>query len=296
MTPLMEDGRIDFLAFIGRSTSANALVKDHPAAHRLHMILQMDAKDCAIVLKDADVEYTASQCATGAFSFNGQRCTALKLIWVHESIAEQFVEKVVEKVDAMKVGMPWDDDVKITPLCEPGKPDGLKEMLEDALSKGAHILNKQGGRFGKTLVTPTVVGPITKEMKLWTEEQFGPIMPITSFSSLDEPLSWIAENHFGLQSAVFGYDAKELARVVDIMAFQVGRVNVNASDKRGPDTLPFGGKKDSGMGVTNAKEAVRGFTIETVLATSSSDDRNIKAMKGLEGVSDIFSGTHTISK
>lgn len=296
MTPLMEDGRIDFLAFIGRHKSANALVKDHPAANRLHTILQMDAKDCAIVLKDADVEYAATQCASGAFSFNGQRCTALKLIWVHESIAEAFVKKVVEKVDAMKVGMPWDEDVKITPLCEPGKPDELKEMLEDALSKGAHILNRQGGRFGKALVAPTVVGPVTKDMKLWQEEQFGPIMPITSFASVDEPLAWLADNHFGLQSAVFGYDAQELARVVDTMAFQVGRVNVNSADKRGPDVLPFVGKKDSGMGVTNAREAVRGFTIETILATSVSDERNVKAIKGLEGVSNVWSGTQTISK
>jgi glyceraldehyde-3-phosphate dehydrogenase (NADP+) len=295
MTPLMEDGRIDFLAFIGRSTSANALVKDHPAAHRLHTMLQMDAKDCAIVLRDADVEFAATQCASGAFSFNGQRCTAFKLIWVHESIAEQFVKKVVDKVDRMKVGMPWEDEVKITPLCESGKPEALKEMLEDALSKGAHILNFQGGRFSKSLVTPTVVGPITKEMKLWQEEQFGPIMPITSFSSLDEPLDWLADNHFGLQSAVFGYNSKELARVIDTMAFQVGRVNVNAADKRGPDILPFGGKKDSGIGVTNAKEAVKGFTIETILATNASDE-NIEAVQGIEGVSEVFRGTHTMSK
>lgn len=296
MTPIMEDGRVDFLAFIGRNTSANALIKDHPAANRLHTILQEDAKDCAIVLKDADVDFAASQCASGAFSFNGQRCTALKLIWVHESIAEQFVKKVCEKVDGFKVGMPWDEDVKITPLCEPGKPDELKELLEDALKHGAHILNAQGGRFGNALVAPTVVGPIKKGMKLWQEEQFGPIMPITSFSSLDEPFEWIAENHFGLQSAVFGYDKAELARAVDVMAFQVGRVNVNAPDKRGPDVLPFVGKKDSGMGVTNAAEAVRGFTIPTILATTVDDERNIKAIQGLEGGSVLFSGTNTISK
>ena len=88
--------------------------------------------------------------------------------------------------------------------------------------------------------------------------------------------------------------AWELARVVDTMAFQVGRVNVNSADKRGPDVLPFVGKKDSGMGVTNAREAVRGFTIETILATSVGDERNVKAIKGLEGVSNVWSGTQTI--
>ncbi|THG93202.1 hypothetical protein EW026_g7970 [Hermanssonia centrifuga] len=291
MTPLMEDGRIDFLAFIGRSSSANALVKYHPAVHRLHTILQMDAKDCAIVLKDSDVEFAAAQCVTGAFSFNGQRCTALKMIWVHESIAPQFVQKVCEIVDAFKVGMPWEEGVQITPVCESGKPAELKDLLEDAIKHGAHILNAQGGRFSKSLASPTVIGPISQHAKLWTHEQFGPIMPITSFSDLSEPLDWLAQNHFGLQSAVFGYDPQELATVVDTMAFQVGRVNVNAPDKRGPDTLPFGGKKDSGMGVMNAKEAVREFTLETVIATTVNDPRNVKALQGLEGVSRVVKGT-----
>ena len=135
------------------------------------------------------------------------------------------------------------------------------------------------------------LGPITKEMKLWTEEQFGPIMPIASFKNLSEPLDWLAENHFGLQSCVFGYDPQELSQVVDTMAYQVGRVNVNSPDKRGPDVLPFGGKKDSGMGVTNAREAVKGFTVETVVATMVSDSRNVPALQGLEGVSRVVKGT-----
>ena len=294
MTPLMQDGRIDFLAFIGKSSSANALVKYHPAAHRLHLTLQMDAKDCAIVLKDADVEYAAQQCVTGGFTFNGQRCTAVKMVWVHESIAPRLVARICELVDALKVGMPWDEGVRITPLCEDGKPEALQAWIDDALKHGAHILNKHGAHFGKSLATPTVLGPITKEMKLWTEEQFGPIMPIASFKDLEEPLVWLEENHFGLQSCVFGFDPVELSRVVDTMAYQVGRVNVNSPDKRGPDVLPFGGKKDSGMGVTNAREAVKGFTVETVVATQTSDKRNIPALKSMEGVSRVVKGTGAI--
>jgi glyceraldehyde-3-phosphate dehydrogenase (NADP+) len=133
MTPLMESGKIDSIAFIGRSSSATALVKNHPEPHRLHMLLQMDSKDCAIVLEDADIDVAAAQCASGAFSFNGQRCTAIKMIWVPESRAKEFVEKMVAKVDGLKVGMPWEEDVKITPLCEDGKPEGLKDFIEDAL-------------------------------------------------------------------------------------------------------------------------------------------------------------------
>ncbi|KAI0071926.1 aldehyde dehydrogenase [Panus rudis PR-1116 ss-1] len=290
MTPLMKDGRIDFLAFIGQSTSANAIIKNHPAVHRLHTILQMDAKDCAVVLKDADIDHAATQVVSGGFSFNGQRCTAIKMVWVHESIANQFAQKVVEKVDQLKMGMPWEEGVKITPICQSEKPGELKEYIEDALKKGAHILNKNGSRFSKTLVGPTVIGPITPDMQLWEKEQFGPILPITTFSSLTSspgPLEWINQSHFGLQSAVFGYDAKEVAQVLDTLAYQVGRVNLNAPDKRGPDVLPFGGKKDSGMGVTNAKEAVKGFTIESIVATSADDKRNLDVVKSLVGVSQV---------
>ncbi|KAI0786766.1 aldehyde dehydrogenase [Abortiporus biennis] len=285
MPPLMQDGRIDYLAFIGQSSSANAIMKNHPQVHRLHTLLQMDAKDCAVVLRDADIEEASTAVVTGGFTFNGQRCTAIKMVWVHESIADAFVKSVCEKVDGLKVGMPWEDDVKITPLCVPEKPKVIKEFLEDALKHGAHILNANGGRFGKSLVTPTVIGPITAEMKLYRDEQFGPILPIASFSDLNSvpgPLEWIITSHFGLQSSVFGSSPKEVGEVLDIMSYHVGRVNLNTPDKRGPDVLPFGGKKDSGMGVTNAKEAVKSFTVESVVATSVKGDeatRNISVLK-----------------
>jgi len=299
MPPLMRDGRIDYFAFIGQSSSADAIIKNHPQVHRLHMLLQMDAKDCAVILRDADIEEASTQVVSGGFSFNGQRCTAIKMVWVHESIADQFVRNLCEKVDALKVGMPWDDDVKITPLCEPDKPQVIKEFLENALKHGAHILNANGGKFGKSLVTPTVIGPITADMQLYREEQFGPILPIASFSSLDSspgPLEWITTSQFGLQSSVFGYSPQEVGQVLDTMSYHVGRVNLNTQDKRGPDVLPFGGKKDSGMGVMNAKEGVKSFTVESVVATSvkgGEAKRNIEALKRLaeEHTSQVVTST-----
>lgn len=247
MTPLMESGKIDYLAFVGRSSSATALVKKHPEPHRLHVILQMDSKDCAILLEDADLDVAAEACTSGAFSFNGQRCTAIKLVWVHESRAAEFVNKFAEKVDALKVGMPWDEGVKITPLCEDGKPEVIKDYIENALQHGAHVLNKNGARFYKSLVTPTIVGPVTKDMKLWHDEQFGPVSPVAVYKDISEPLDWVTGSQYGLQSAVFGYDTKELARVVDTLALHEGRVNINSQDKRGPDVYPFTGRKNSAM-------------------------------------------------
>jgi glyceraldehyde-3-phosphate dehydrogenase (NADP+) len=102
-----------------------------------------------------------------------------------------------------------------------------------ATQHGAHILNKSGGRFAKSLASPTIVGPITKDMKLWSEEQFGPVSPIALYKDINEPLDWVVHSQYGLQSAVFGYDPEKLAKVVDALAMHEGRVNINSPDKRG---------------------------------------------------------------
>jgi glyceraldehyde-3-phosphate dehydrogenase (NADP+) len=96
---------------------------------------------------------------------------------------------------------------------------------------GAHILNKNGARFAKSLVSPTVVGPINKDCKLWSEEQFGPVSPIAVYKDIQEPLDWVANSKYGLQSAVFGYEPTLLAKVVDTLAMHEGRVNINSPDK-----------------------------------------------------------------
>ena len=127
-------------------------------------------------------------------------------------------------------------------------------------------------------------------MKLYLEEQFGPIAPIAVYKEVNEPLSWIAENKYGLQSAVFGYDPTALAHVVDALAMAEGRVNINSPDKRGPDVFPFTGKKNSALGMMNAKEALRLFAIPTIVATTLGDERNVPAVEGLirSGKSNFF--------
>jgi hypothetical protein len=92
-----------------------------------------------------------------------------------------------------------------------------------------------------------VVGPITKDMQLWLSEQFGPVAPIAVYHDVAEAVEWVAASKYGLQAAVFGYDPATLAPVVDALAMHEGRVNINAPDKRGPDVLPFTGKKNSAL-------------------------------------------------
>lgn len=143
-TPIMQTGKVDVLALIGNSKSANALQNQHPKSNRLRLVLGLEAKNPAIILPDADLSLTIEECLAGTLSFNGQRCTALKVVYAHENIVDGFNAQFAERVDALKFGNPWDDGVKLTPLPEPGKPDYIQELIDDALSKGAKILNKKG--------------------------------------------------------------------------------------------------------------------------------------------------------
>ena len=153
-TPIMETGRVDVLALIGNSRSAIALQDKHPHKNRLRLILGLEAKNPAIILPDADIELAVNECVVGALTFNGQRCTALKIIYVHNAIKEEFLSKFTERVDALPFGNPWELNVKLTPLPEPDKPQYIQDLIDDALSKGAKILNKKGGERSETPAEP----------------------------------------------------------------------------------------------------------------------------------------------
>lgn len=101
-----------------------------------------------------------------SLSFNGQRCTALKILFVHDSIADAFLKQFCAAVDALKLGLPWEKDTKITPLPEPEKPKYLQTVIADALAKGAQVVNARGGQADRTLVAPTVLFPVTKDMRV----------------------------------------------------------------------------------------------------------------------------------
>ena len=142
---LLDSGKVNVLTLIGSSKVADHLKKLHPKAHRLRAILGLDAKNAAIVLPDADIELAVKECLLGTLSFNGQRCTALKMLIVHQSIVEPFLRRFTEELGKLKVGMPWEKGVSITPLPEPGKVDYMTQLVEDAKAKGARVVNEGGG-------------------------------------------------------------------------------------------------------------------------------------------------------
>lgn len=264
--PIMQTGKVDVLALIGNSKSANALQDQHPKSNRLRLVLGLEAKNPAIILPDADLDLTINECLAGTLSFNGQRCTALKVVYVHEDIRADFSKNFAKKVDELKFGNPWEDGVKLTPLPEPDKAAYIQGLIDDALSKGAKIINKKGGQHFDNYIWPAVLYPVTKEMRVYQEEQFGPIIPIVPFTDIEEPLDDMAESNYGQQVSLFGKDVYALSPLIDTLVNLVCRVNLNSSCQRGPDVYPFTGRKDSAQATLSVHDALRSFSIRTFVA------------------------------
>jgi acyl-CoA reductase-like NAD-dependent aldehyde dehydrogenase len=266
---LMESGKIDVLTLIGSSKVADKLKKMHPKVNRLRAILGLDAKNAAIVTESAQLDVAINECLLGSLSFNGQRCTAVKIIFVHKSLAEAFNKGLAEKIEALKIGMMWEPGVQITPLPEPNKPAYLKELIEDAKLHGAKVINKHGGENFKSLFFPAMLYPVTNKMKVWHEEQFGPVVPVVPFEDISTPIDYIHESSHGQQVAIFGTDVNQISALIDETVNQVSRVNINAQCQRGPDSFPFTGRKDSAEGTLSVTAALRSFSIRTVVATKA---------------------------
>lgn len=271
ITPLMKSGKVDVLAFIGSSRVADVLKTQHPKPHRLKCVLGLEAKNPGIILPDADIDETVKECITGALSFNGQRCTALKIIFVHENIADLFIQRFSEEVEKLKIGMPWDENVKITPLPEPNKVPLLNDFLSDAIENGAIVVNPSGGNNFKSAFFPAILDKVNNKMKIYHKEQFGPIVPIVRYSNIEEPLDYVINSNYGQQASIFGKNSDEIARLVDTLVNQVCRVNVNAQCQRGPDNFPFTGRKDSAEGTLSVSDALRVFSIRTLCAVKDNE-------------------------
>lgn len=273
-TPIMQSGKISILALIGNSKAAIALQDESPNKNRLRLILGLEAKNPAIILEDADLDLTIQECISGSLSFNGQRCTALKILYVHESIVDEFNRRFTAKVDELKYGNPWDESVFLTPLPEVDKPKYLQELIDDAIANGAKIINKKGGDRTENYIYPAVIFPINKKMRIYSEEQFGPVVPIITFRNIQEPLDDMAESNYGQQVSLFGKNIKTIAPLIDTLVNLVTRVNLNSSCQRGPDIFPFTGRKDSAVGTLSIYDALRSFSIRTFVASKDNEYNN----------------------
>jgi acyl-CoA reductase-like NAD-dependent aldehyde dehydrogenase len=198
---------------------------------------------------------------------------------VHSSLREEFLQKFCAAVDSMPLGLPWVAGVGVTPLPEEEKPKYIRTLIDDAVGKGAKIVNGRGGQCDRTLVAPTVLFPVLPGMRVYSEEQFGPLVPVVEWSHEQELYDYLVGTSFGQQASIFTQNSSAAAvgHLIDVLSNQVSRINVNCQCQRGPDSFPFTGRKDSAYGTLSVFDALRVFSLRSLVAAKDGADAQLVA-------------------
>lgn len=243
---------INFINFTGSTEIGRHIAG---LAGMVPLMLELGGKDAAIVLEDADLEFAADNIVSGAYSYSGQRCTAVKRILAPDPVADELVPKLLARIKKLTVGDPR-EDVVIVPLVSKKAADFVQELIDDALQKGARVLT--GNRREGNLLYPTLVDGVTTDMRLAWEEPFGPVLPILRVRDMDEAVEIANRSEYGLQSSVFTHDINRAFYIANRL--EVGTVQINNKTERGPDHFPFLGVKASGMGTQGVKYSIEAMT------------------------------------
>ncbi len=244
---------INFINFTGSTEVGQSISKQ---THMVPLLMELGGKDAAIVLKDANLAFAAKNIIAGAFSYSGQRCTAVKRILVIDEVADTLISYLKEEIDKLVVGNPLEKQVDIVPLINTKAADFVCELIEDAKAKGAKLIC--GGNREGNLIYPTLFDNVTSDMRVAWEEPFGPVLPIIRVHSVEEAIEIANESEYGLQSSVFTENITDAFYVANRL--EVGTVQVNNKTERGPDHFPFLGVKKSGIGTQGIRYSIEAMT------------------------------------
>jgi acyl-CoA reductase-like NAD-dependent aldehyde dehydrogenase len=214
-----------------------------------------------IVEPDADLELAATKIVAGGYSYSGQTCIAVQRVLVHHSIRDELVGRIVPKVEALVVGNPLDERTDVSALISPSERDRIVEWVDEATGAGAKVAT--GGALRDDVLQPTVLTNVTPDMKVHTEEVFGPVVGVQGYDTFDEAIELANRSRYGLQAAVFTRDLQTALR--GAYALEFGGVTVNEMPTFRSDQMPYGGVKDSGNTKEGPHYAVREMTEERLV-------------------------------
>jgi glyceraldehyde-3-phosphate dehydrogenase (NADP+) len=244
---------IDFINFTG-STEVGKRISSITVMKPL--LMELGGKDAAIVLEDADLDLAVKNIVSGGYSYSGQRCTAVKRILVLDSVADELVLKLKNKISELKIGNPLKEQVDIVPLIDSKAADFVEGLIKDAKEKGATLII--GGTRQGNIIYPTLFDNVTLDMRIAWEEPFGPVLPIIRVKDKDEAIDIANQSEYGLQSSVFTKDINSAFYIADKL--EVGTVQVNNKTERGPDHFPFLGVKSSGIGTQGIRYSIEAMS------------------------------------
>ena len=250
---LLTSADVDLITFtggvsIGKYIAGKAVYK--------RQVLELGGNDPLIVLEDADLEEAAALAASGSYKNSGQRCTAVKRMLVQESVADRFVELLVEKTRAVKYGDPFDPAMDMGTVIDERAARRFEAVVNEAMAAGARLLigNVRRG----ALYSPTVLDRVTPNMTVVRQETFGPVSPVIRFKTVDEAISIANGTEYGLSSSLCTNRLDLITRFV--RELHVGSVNVREVPGYRLEMTPFGGIKDSGLGYKEGVlEAMKSF-------------------------------------
>jgi len=254
VTPLIADDRVELVSFtgsvaIGKSISRTAGYKK--------LCLELGGNSPLIVLDDADLELAVKLAAEGCFRNSGQRCTAVKRLLIHEAILEQFTEAFVAKVAEYPCGDPADEATRVGTVIDEAAATLLESRVEKAVASGARVL--AGGTRNGAQLEPTVIADVPRDAEMVVEESFGPLAPILPVRDLDDAIALANGTAFGLSSGVVTNNME--AALACVKGIRTGTVNINAVPGYRIESSPFGGVKDSGLGIKEGViEAIKYMT------------------------------------
>lgn len=244
---------IDFVNFTGSSAIGERIAQK---VKMIPYLMELGGKDAAVVLKDADLDLAAKNIVAGAYSYSGQRCTAIKRVLVVDEVADKLVEKIAEGIKNLKVGNPLEVDADIVPLIDNKSADFVYGLIEEAVKLGGKLV--AGGEREGNLIYPTLIDHVTEDMRLAWEEPFGPVLPIIRVKDMEEAIEIANKSEYGLQSSVFTQNINDAFYVAGKL--EVGTVQVNNKTERGPDHFPFIGVKKSGVGAQGIRYSIEAMT------------------------------------
>jgi acyl-CoA reductase-like NAD-dependent aldehyde dehydrogenase len=255
---LVEDERVKLITFTG-SSGVGWKIRERAARKRVN--LELGNATPVVVESDADLEEAATKLAANAFSFAGQSCISVQRIYVQRDSYDDFVSRLVPKVEALKVGDPAEEDTDVGPVIDGEARDRIVSWVDEAKSAGATVLT--GGEVVDGLLRPTVLADVTPDMKVSCQEVFGPLCTLSAYDSSAEAFALANGTEYGLQAGIFTGSVK--TALAAAAALEFGGVTVNEAPTFRADQMPYGGVKASGNTKEGPHYAVREMTDERLV-------------------------------
>ncbi|WP_433742696.1 aldehyde dehydrogenase family protein [Falsibacillus pallidus] len=246
---LISDERIKMVTFTG-SPSVGQWIRENSGLKRV--TLELGSNSAVVVDEDSDLNEVVPRIVTGAFSYQGQVCISVQRVFVHESLYEEFVEKIKEETKKLKIGSPLEDETDVSAMISPDDVKRAKEWIDSALAKGAELA--AGGEVNDEILEPTLLLNVPLDEKVSCAEVFAPVVHINAFKNFDEAIEMVNDSDYGLQAGVFTKDVQKAFKAANEL--HVGGVMINEIPTFRVDQMPYGGVKLSGMGREGIKYAV----------------------------------------